>query len=262
MARRRSRSRLGRCLLAGVAALALAPACAPQQRSTPYRFRAPVVSGVRAESLPPREPAPAQRTSPHPAATWLAAPEHARTAPVPAPAPADPAAASAAQTASAGSARGPRLTPRALLRSLAGQSSSGGSARFATATVSALGVKLAAPVREARSGMHVLTLARDREALIPAALALTGDLVVFTAGDDLSADADLLIGVVVSAADDAGAVEVVYAPADGTASGRVQRAFVAARGCSGRAAAGAGDSACIAAKRVRAFLAVDRLSAA
>jgi hypothetical protein len=244
------------------AALAL-PACA--RRDAPYHFRAPLVSSVRAERLPAgASPSasgqdgagPMSHARLDPERAWLSAPPHAHGRPDAnaRPAPAGDAVA-ASRAASGAGGEDAQAIPQAL-RALIGRSTHGtGSASFALATLADLGAHIDARVRQASSGAHVLDLARDRDAVLSGEPPLTGDLVVLAGERQAGSDRDLLLGIVVMPADDAGgAVELVYAE-----DGAVRHAVVAAQACRDRQRIPAA-ARCLGQDRVRAFLALDRLA--
>ena len=247
-----------RILACTVLAAALAsPACA--RRDAPYHFRAPLVSSVRADRLPagatppasgrnaPGAPGAASRARLDPERAWLS-PPHAHAGP-----------GASARPAPAASAVEATVEPQAIpqaLRALIGSPTHGaGSASFALATLADLGAHIDARVRQATSGAHVLDLARDRDAVLSSEPPLTGDLVVLAGERQAGSDQDLLLGIVVMPADDAGGpVELVYAE-----NGAVRHAVVAAQTCRDRQRVPA-DARCLGQERVRAFLALDRLA--
>jgi hypothetical protein len=240
-----------RFLACTVLAAALAsPACT--QRAAPYRFRAPLVSSVRADRLPAgAAPAAPDRAVPGPARVrrdpardWLSAPSHGHVA---SGAKARPEPADAAALAADASA-----IPQAL-RALVGSASHGGSATFALATLAELGAHIDARVRQATSGAHVLDLARDRDAVLAGEPPLTGDLVVLAGERHAARDQDLLLGIVVMPGD-GDVIELVYAE-----DGAVRHGMIAAQTCRERPRMP--DSAqCLGRDRVRAYLALDRLA--
>lgn len=245
-----------RILACTILAAALAsPACA--RRDAPYRFRAPLVSSVRAEPLPAPATTAAQRAAQppaDPARAWLTPPPHARGT-----------RADAADIGNAGSERpaAPAAVPAPAapspvetLRGLVGSSTRGaGSAAFALATLTELGAHLDARVHQASSGAHVLNMARDRDAVLTEESPLTGDLVVLAA-QGKGTDEDLLVGIVVTPADDAGgAVELVYAE-----DGAVRHAVVTQQACRERQERVPATARCLSRDRVRAFLALERLA--
>lgn len=247
-----------RIIACTVLAAALAsPACA--RRDGPYHFRAPLVSSVRADRLPAGAtaasagdgPGAASRARPAPERAWLSAPSHGQGAHD---AGARPAPATGAEAMAGAAAGDAQAIPQAL-RALIGSSTQGtGSASFALATLADLGAHLDARVRQASSGAHVLDLARDRDAVLSGEPPLTGDLVVLAGERHAARDQDLLLGIVVMPADDAGGpVELVYAE-----GGAVRHAVVAAQTCRERQRPAA--ARCLGQDRVRAFLALDRLA--
>jgi hypothetical protein len=243
------------------AALAL-PACA--RRDAPYRFRAPLVSSVRAERLPPGSTpaAPGQHGAGavsharlDPERAWLSAPAHAYGQPHTGAASARPAPAGDAGAASGAGGEDAQAIPRALRALVGSATHDTGSASFALATLADLGARLDARVRQATSGAHVLDLARDRDAVLADEPPLTGDLVVLAGERRAGSDRDLLLGIVVMpAGDEDGTVELVYAE-----DGAVRHAVVAAQTCRDRQGIPA-SATCLGHDRVRAFLALDRLS--
>lgn len=245
-----------RILACTILAAALAsPACA--RRDAPYRFRAPLVSSVRAEPLSAPDAAARRAARPpaDPARDWLTPPPHARgTGPdgavgdAASPRPAAP-------VVSAPAAPSPPA-PVAALRALVGSPTRGaGSAAFALATLADLGAHIDVRMRQASSGAHVLDMARERDAVLAEEPPLTGDLVVLSAQDSRSDD-DLLIGIVVMPADDAGSsIELVYAE-----NGAVRHAVVTQQACRGRQERAPDTAKCLARERVRAYLALERLA--
>lgn len=243
-----------RILACTILAAALAsPACA--RRDAPYRFRAPLVSSVRAEPLPAAEATPAARRVARPPAdparAWLTPPPHARGTRAEAGddgghRPATPVAASAPAAPS----------PVDALRALVGSSTRGtGSAAFALATLADLGAHIDARVQQASSGVHVLNMARDRDAVLVEEPPLTGDLVVLS-GKDRGSDEELLVGIVVLPADDAGSsIELVYAE-----DGAVRHAVVTQQACRERQGRAPATARCLSRDRVRAYLALERLA--
>jgi hypothetical protein len=246
-----------------LAAALVSPACA--RRDIPYRFRAPLVSGVRAEPLPERAsglaasgpdaplPGPARPARPDPARAWLSAPPHARgmrDAHAPAAQTPEP----TAEAGAAVAAVEPSLIPRAL-RDRVGSSARGTSAGFALATLAELGAHLDARVRQATSGAHVLDLARDRDAVLAEEPPLTGDLVVLAGERQRVGDQDLLLGIVIMPADDDRLLELVYAE-----DGAVRHGVIAQQTCSGRGERVPATARCLTRDRVRAYLALDRLA--
>lgn len=240
-----------------LAAALTSPACA--RRDAPYRFRAPLVSAVRAEHLPATGAASAVgRAAPplaDPARAWLTPPPHARGTRAaaedashagshrPAAVVSEPAAASAP-------------SPIETLRALVGSSTRGaGSAAFALATLAELGAHIDARVRQASSGAHVLNMARDRDAVLDEDPPLTGDLVVLS-GKGNDSDEELLVGIVVMPADDASsAVELVYAE-----DGAVRHGVVTQQACRERQERAPATARCLSRDRVRAYLALERLA--
>jgi hypothetical protein len=236
-----------------LAAALVSPACA--RRDAPYRFRAPLVSSVRAEPLPAPDAAARRAARPpaDPARDWLTPPPHARgTRP---------------ESGAVGDAGDPRPAapvvsapappaPVAALRALVGSPTRGaGSAAFALATLADLGAHIDARMRQASSGAHVLDMARERDAVLAEEPPLTGDLVVLSAQDNAS-DKDLLVGIVVMPADDAGSsIELVYAE-----NGAVRHAVVTQQACRGRQEHVPDTARCLARERVRAYLALERLA--
>lgn len=227
------------------AALALL-SCACARRDAAYRFRAPVVSSVRAERLPARAPAAATAASvarDARARSWLAAPPHARgtaphrraQAPAPSPTTRPLAPAPLAET----------------LRALAGRPTRATGAELALATLAELGAHIDPRVREAATGARLLALARERGAVLADGVPLTGDLVVLAP----EGDADMVVGIVVEPPGRPGAhVEIVY-PGDGA----VRHALIASpRTCRARDPDAPG--ACVSPERVRAYLLLDRLA--
>jgi hypothetical protein len=237
------------------AALAL-PACA--RRDAPYHFRAPLVSSVRAERLPAGVTpaarardgaAPASHARLDPERAWLNAPAHTHGGP-------DASTRPAPGSAVAGSStRETEAIPQALRALIGSATHDTGSASFALATLADLGAHIDARVRQATSGAHVLDLARDRDAVLSSEPPLTGDLVVLAGERQAGSDHDLLLGIVVMPADDAGGtLELVYAE-----GGAVRHAVVAAQTCRDRQRVPA-EARCLGQDRVRAFLALDRLA--
>lgn len=249
-----------RILACTILAAALAsPACA--RRDAPYRFRAPLVSSVRAEPLSAPDAAARRAARPpaDPARDWLTPPPHARgTRPETGDAGAVGDAGSprpAAPVVSAPAAPSPPA-PVAALRALVGSPTRGaGSAAFALATLADLGAHIDARMRQASSGAHVLDMARERDAVLAEEPPLTGDLVVLSAQDNAS-DKDLLVGIVVMPADDAGSsIELVYAE-----NGAVRHAVVTQQTCRGRQERVPDTARCLSRERVRAYLALERLA--
>ncbi|HWN68025.1 MAG TPA: hypothetical protein VNM90_10335 [Haliangium sp.] len=250
-----------RLLACTVLAAALAsPACA--RRDAPYHFRAPLVSSVRADRLPagatPSASAPYVRDArglPGAASRARLDPERAWLSPPQAPGGRDASARPAPAAGAVDATAEPQAIPRAL-RALIGSPTHGaGSASFALATLADLGARIDARVRQATSGAHVLDLARDRDAVLSSEPPLTGDLVVLAGERHAGSDQDLLLGIVVMPADDAGGpVELVYAE-----NGAVRHAVLAAQTCRDRQRLPA-DARCLGQERVRAFLALDRLA--
>lgn len=241
-----------RILACTVLAAALAsPACA--QRDAPYRFRAPLVSSVRAEDL--SHPTSAARRAPppaDPARAWLNPPPHARGTR----AAAEDAGSAASPVPAAPVAEASTPSPIEALRALVGSSTRGaGSAAFALTTLADLGAHIDARVRQASSGAHVLNMARDRDAVLAEDPPLTGDLVVLS-GKGKDSDEELLIGIVVTPADDASsAVELVYAE-----DGAVRHGVVTPQACRERQERVPATARCLSRDRVRAYLALERLA--
>lgn len=228
------------CTALVAALILLSSACA--RRDAAYRFRAPVVSSVRAERLPARAPAAAGTSAvaarDATARSWLAAPPHARgTAPQ--------------RTAQPPARSTTPASPAAALRALAGRATRATGAELALATLAELGAHLDPRVREATTGARLLALARERGAVLTDGVPLTGDLVVLAP----EGDADLVVGIVITAPERAAAtVEILY-PGDGA----VRHALVASpRACRARGA-DAPDN-CVSPARVRAYLLLDRLA--
>jgi hypothetical protein len=240
-----------------LAAALASPACA--RRDAPYRFRAPLVSAVRAEHLPATGASSAvRRTAPppaDPARAWLTPPPHAHGT-----------RAAAEDAGSAGSHRPAAVvskpaaasaaSPTETLRALVGSSTRGaGSAAFALATLAELGAHIDARVRQASSGAHVLNMARERDAVLAEDPPLTGDLVVLS-GKRNDRDEELLVGIVVMPADDASsAVELVYAE-----DGAVRHGVVTQQACRERQERAPATARCLSRDRVRAYLALERLA--
>jgi hypothetical protein len=247
-----------RILACSVLAAALtSPACA--RGDAPYRFRAPLVSAVRAEHLPASDAAGVRRTAPppaDPARAWLAPPPHARgtraAEDAGSAASHDPAAPAAVSEPTAASTP----SPIEALRGLVGSSTRGaGSAAFALTTLADLGAHIDARVRQASSGAHVLNMARDRDAVLAEDPPLTGDLVVLS-GKGNDSDEELLVGIVVMPADDtSSAVELVYAE-----DGAVRHGVVTQQACRERHERAPATARCLSRDRVRAYLALERLA--
>lgn len=178
---------MSRIAAASVAVALVLGACAT--RETPYRFRAPVVGGVRA----PEPPAAAPRRR------RLAA--EAPVAPSRRPEPAEPGLAEA-------------------LRGLVGRRDKKSThLAFALSALRTIGADLDSEVTGAESGPHLLALARRRGAVDKdVGGALLGDLVVFNRVD--RGRPASLVGVAVSRRGD-GTVEFVY-----LARGVVRRGWV------------------------------------
>lgn len=167
-------------------------------RDAPYRFRAPVLTAVRAPEL---------RASRH----QRLGIQELRSRRIP----------SSAEVVRTEPAPWEAETPAggvvAMLRAPVGtEIEDSSNLAFALGLVSDLGSTLAAQVRAAESGQALWDLAEDRDA-IGGAAPLTGDLVVF---DDVDEDVPAsLVGVVVTTAE--GTIEFVY-----LARGMVRRGWV------------------------------------
>lgn len=177
------------------ALLGLAGACA--KRATAYRFRAPVVSSVRARPAP-RAPVLASAAAPGSGrvATNAAGGAPADVADLPAPHRARPVAPPASSAANAGPGTNPDARQDNARRPASARTDSAASVAdqlrarvgerdrkstdldFARALLASLGVTLTEPVRTAATGPDLLAVATERKALTTDA-PLAGDLVVF-----------------------------------------------------------------------------------
>lgn len=175
------------------------------QRSSPYRFRSPVLSGVSAAELPPpgdeatpdeAVPEPAPASPPRVAATRSRPTVH--VPPADAPAPEQP----AVTTGDLGSPLADTLRSMVGLREAEATPLS-----FAITALSTIGADLDEAARDLADGEALVALAEARGATATEGTPLLGDLVVFDGVVDRKPAS--AVAVVVSV-DRAGTVELIY----------------------------------------------------